>query len=90
MRADRRVKLRQRQIELIQNLQAQAAETPSPSDLVNGWFDEVTAKKLIGAGIVNLGDLHARIHAGGRWFAALAGIGQTKARRIGVSSFSVQ
>ena len=82
LRADRRVKLRQRQIELIQNLQAQAAETPSPSDLVNGWFDEVTAKKLIGAGIVNLGDLHARIHAGGRWFAALAGIGQTKARRI--------
>ncbi|MFC7411345.1 tyrosine-type recombinase/integrase [Hydrogenophaga atypica] len=82
LRADRRVKLRQRQIDLIQRLQAQAAETPSPTDLVNGWFDEVTAKKLIGAGIVNLGDLHARIHAGGRWYRALAGIGQTKARRI--------
>ena len=82
LRADRRVKLRQRQIDLIQRLQAQAAETPSPTDLVNGWFDEVTAKKLIGAGIVNLGDLHVRIHAGGRWYGALAGIGQTKARRI--------
>lgn len=82
LRSYRRIKLRQRQIELIQFLQAQAAETPAPSDMVNGWFDAVTARKLIGAGIMNLGDLHARIHAGGRWYAALPGIGQTKARRI--------
>lgn len=81
-RAQRREKLRQRQIELIQKLQAQAAETPSPTDLVNGWFDEATARKLIGAGVISLGDLHARIHAGGRWYAALPGVGTTKAQRI--------
>ena len=81
-RAARRASLRERQLDLIQHLQTQVAEAPSPTDLVNGWFDDVTSKKLIGAGIVNLGELHTRIHAGGRWYAALAGIGPTKAQRI--------
>lgn len=81
-RTHRREKLRQRQIDLIQQLHMQAAETPSPADLVTGWFDGITTSKLHAAGIWTLGDLHARIHLGGRWFADLPGVGQTKAQRI--------
>lgn len=81
-KAQRRERLRQRQVELLQQLHTQVADTPSPSDLVGGWFDDVTAHKLEQAGIVNLGELQARIQTGGRWFGALPGIGTIKAQRI--------
>lgn len=81
-RSARRSKLRQRQIDLLHQLEGLAAETPSPADLVSGWFDDATAKKLISAGMVNLGDLNARVSAGGRWYSGLPAIGETKANRI--------
>lgn len=81
-RSARRSRLRQRQIDLLHQLEGLAAETPSPGDLVSGWFDDATAKKLISAGMVNLGDLNARVSAGGRWYSGMPAIGETKANRI--------
>ena len=75
-------RLRERQQELLRRLEGLAAETPQPSDLVAGWFDEALAAKLVTAGLLTLGALNARISAGGRWFAALPAVGIAKARRI--------
>ena len=78
----RRGRLRERQLQLLRHLEGLAAEQPRATDLVSGWFDEVTANKLIGAGMISLGDLNAKISVGGRWFSALPAIGQAKAHRI--------
>ena len=75
-------RLRERQIALLHRLEGLAAETPQPSDLVSGWFEEALAAKLVTAGLLTLGALNARISAGGRWFAALPVVGIAKARRI--------
>ena len=78
----RREKLRARQLQLLKTLEGVAAETPLPGDLVSGWFDDVTANKLISAGMVTLADLGDRIAVGGNWFTALPAIGRTKAMRV--------
>ncbi|CAM3604678.1 tyrosine-type recombinase/integrase [Polaromonas hydrogenivorans] len=75
-------RLRERQLALLRRLEGLAAETPQPSDLVAGWFEEALAAKLTTAGLLTLGDLNARISTGGRWFAALPAVGVAKARRI--------
>jgi len=38
--------LRERQLELLRRLERLAADTPQPSDLVAGWFEELLAVKL--------------------------------------------
>ncbi len=81
-KARRRSKLRERQLALLKKLEYLAAETPSPTDLVSGWFDEVTAHKLVGAGILTLSDLNQKIATGGRWYRGMPAIGEHKARRI--------
>ncbi|MCC7545340.1 MAG: tyrosine-type recombinase/integrase, partial [Aquabacterium sp.] len=78
----RRENLRTRQLQLLKALESVAAETPLPSDLISGWFDDVTAHKLIAAGMVTLADLGAKIAVGGNWFSALPAVGRTKATRI--------
>ena len=75
-------RLRERQLALLRRLERLAAETPQPSDLVAGWFDDALAAKLVTAGLLTLGALNARISTGGRWFAALPTVGIAKARRI--------
>jgi site-specific recombinase XerD len=81
-KANRRQRLRERQHALIKRMESLAAETPSAADLVSGWFDDLTAQKIISAGMLNLGDLNRRISAGGKWYSSLPGIGVGKARRI--------
>jgi integrase len=78
----RRYELRARQLALLRELEALAAEQPLASDLVTGWFDDVTARKLTAAGLISLGELNAKIAVGGRWFTALPAIGRAKAERI--------
>ena len=75
-------RLRGRQLALLRRLEGLAAETPQPGDSVAGWFDDALAAKLTTAGLLTLGDLNARISAGGRWFAPLPAVGSAKARRI--------
>jgi integrase len=81
-RAERRHRLRRRQLELLARLQAIAAESPQPGDAISGWFDERTAAKLMNAGFMTLWELQTRLAIGGRWYASLPGIGPTKAGRI--------
>lgn len=81
-RADRRRALRARQLQYLRQLEDQVAEKPQPTDLVTGWFDDVTSAKMITAGILNLGDLHTRIHQGGIWYKTMPGVGVAKAARI--------
>jgi len=78
----RREKLRARQLQLLKTLESVAAETPIPSDLVSGWFDDLTAAKLTTAGMVTLADLGKKISVGGGWYRTLPGVGKTKAHRI--------
>jgi integrase len=81
-KANRRSKLRERQLQLLKKLEQLAAETPSPTDLVSGWFDEVIAQKLLNAGMLTLSDLNQKIATGGRWYRGMPAVGEHKARRI--------
>lgn len=81
-RAERRQRLRARQLELLRQVEISDAEQPLPGHRVDGWFDERTAAKLISAGWINLGQLAQAVAVGGRWFTPLPGIGKGKAQRI--------
>ena len=81
-RAQRRSRLRQRQLELLKELEPLAVQAPSPSDLLAGWFDERTAQKLGHAGVMTLYALNERIASSRQWYAKIPGIGEHKARRI--------
>lgn len=81
-RQPRRARLRERQLVLLRRLEMLTAEQPLPEDLVTGWFDDMTAQRLLWAGIHTLGQLYQRIAVGGRWFSTMPGIGNTKAKRI--------
>lgn len=84
LKAERRNRMRTRQIELLNSLEAATVQAPFPDDFVGGWFDEMLAKKLVSAGFMTLGALNARVSAGGAWFKSLPAIGQSKAQRIEV------
>lgn len=88
-KATRRIRLRERQLALLARLEQLAAEQPQPGDAVGGWFDEVTAAKLVTAGMITLGELGARIATGGRWWRSLPAIGATKAHRIAAHLFTL-
>lgn len=81
-KSQRRQRLRARLLALLQKLEAAEAVPPRPEDLVSGWFDEPVARKLIAAGLLNLGALSQAIARGGRWYAHLPGIGAAKATRL--------
>lgn len=77
-----RTRLRERLLETLHELEALAAEQPQPADAIAGWFDALTAAKLLSADMVILAQLQERIAIGGRWWRDLPGIGRTKALRI--------
>ena len=77
-----RTRLRERLLETMHELEALAAEQPQPADAISGWFDAITAAKLLSADMVILAQLQERIAIGGRWWRNLPGIGRTKAQRI--------
>jgi len=78
-------RLRERQRQAILELQAAAAETPLPTDMISGWFDDITSARLLSAGILTLANLRSRIDRGGRWWSTIPSIAKAKAARI--SSF---
>ena len=82
MKTERRDRLRRRQLELLRVLETSNAEQPKTQDMVSGWFDDRTATKLIGAGLVNLGEMAQAIAAGGCWYRDLPGVGKSKAQLI--------
>jgi integrase len=82
LKASRRYNLRERQLKLLRHIEGLVAEQPRAEDLVSGWFDDITANKLIAAGMISLGSLNSNISVGGRWYSVLPAIGQFKAQRI--------
>lgn len=80
--AVRRFSLQDRQLKLLYKIENQSAETPKSTDLVSDWFDSLISAKIISAGMITLGELNARVSIGGRWYAALPGVGEAKAQRI--------
>ena len=77
-----RERLLKKLLELLNEVEAQQVQKPEPGDLVSDWFDDSVAKRLISAGLISLGHLQAAIHAGGRWFRTMPGVGVTKAEVI--------
>lgn len=82
LKADRRRRLRERQLALLRHLQAVAAEQPQAHDRIDGWFDPVMAERLSRCGLVLLADLQRLIAQGGHWWRALPAIGAVKAQRL--------
>lgn len=81
-RTARNARLTARRRALLQELEAIAAEKPSPLDQVDGWLQPVLVAQLHRADIRLLGQLAQRIARGGRWWAGLQGVGPTKAARV--------
>lgn len=81
-RADRRQRLRERQLQLLRALELTATETPRPEDPLDAWLDPQMAERLMRAGLVCLGDLQASVARGGHWWRGLPSIGQIKAHRL--------
>ena len=77
-----RENLRLKQIELLSKLELSAIEVPINSDMVSLWLDDEISTKLIGAGIVTIGQLRENINRGGVWYRNLAGVGSGKAENI--------
>jgi len=81
-RRRRNARLRERQLEVLADLERSATVTARESDPVDAWLAPGLASKLLAAGFVTLGDLARVIRRGDRWYAALKGIGVGKARMI--------
>ena len=78
----RRFLLQDRQLKLLYKIEGLSAEIPKPTDLISDWFDSNISKKIIGAGLITLGELNSKVSIGGRWYSGLAGVGVGKAERI--------
>ena len=78
----KRAKSLKRLLELLDQVEALQAQDPKASDMVSDWFDDRTAKRLIAAGFINLGELRKQILAGGRWYRNLPSVGAGKAQRM--------
>jgi integrase len=78
----RNARLRERQLEVLAELEKVAATPVSPADAVAAWLEPSFAGKLQVAGFGTLGELARAIRRGDRWFAGVKGVGIGKARRI--------
>ncbi len=81
-RRRRNARLRERQLEVLADLERTAAVAAKESDPVDAWLAPGLAAKLMAAGYVTLGDLARAIRRGDRWYSALKGIGVGKARKV--------
>lgn len=73
---------RRDRLALLRMLESRVGEVALPEHALEGWFDEVMAERLRGAGVETLGELQVLIARGGRWFAPMAAIGPAKAAAI--------
>lgn len=81
-RSGRNIRLRDRQLQLLRELEAIASEKAAPSDLLDGWFPAELAGRFRLAGLLTLDDLRRRVGRGGRWWLGLTAIGPKKAARM--------
>ena len=79
----RRVRLIARQLEALRWLEQLVAQEPRAGDGVAAWFAPSIALRLEKAGLRTLAELAARINGvGARWWTAVPGVGDRKAKRI--------
>lgn len=81
-RAQRRYRLRERQLQLLRALETSSAVAAAPHDRIDTWFDPVTSQRLGSVGLLLLSDLAERIALRGRWWQAIPAVGAGKAARI--------
>jgi len=81
-RAQRRYRLRERQMQLLRALETSSAVAAAPHDRIDTWFDPVTSQRLGSVGLLLLSDLAERIALRGRWWQAIPAVGAGKAARI--------
>lgn len=81
-RAQRRYRLRERQLQLLRTLETSSAVAAAPHDRIDTWFDPVTSQRLGSVGLLLLSDLAERIALRGRWWQAIPAVGAGKAARI--------
>lgn len=83
-RAARNHRLRQRQQQALNQLEAVTSADPQPADRVDGWLDPVLARRLHAVGVDHLADLVALIARHGyRWYRKVPRIGIQAALQIG-------
>ncbi|MDM0015860.1 phage integrase family protein [Variovorax sp. J22P168] len=79
----RRARIIERQLEALHWLEGLVARDPRPGDPVAAWLNPAMATRLEQAGLPTLFELVARINGvGARWWTAVPGIGEAKARRV--------
>ena len=81
-RSARNARLQAARLALLHELEAQAADKPTPADALAGWLPPALAHELLERGVANLGELQALIVRGGRWWAGLRAYGPVKAARL--------
>ena len=83
-RAARNRRLRQRQQQALNQLEAVTAADPQPADRIDGWLDPALAVRLQAVGVDHLADLVALIDRHGyRWYRKVPRIGIKAALQIG-------
>jgi integrase len=78
----RNARLRQRQLEVLSELEHLAAVPVAESDPIAAWLEPGLTQKLLVAGYATLGDLARAVRRGDRWYRAVKGVGVGKARRV--------
>lgn len=83
-RLARNARLAERRLQLLLELERQAAVRPSAEDAVDGWFAPVLAGHLQRAGLSTLGAVRDVVRIGGQWWTRLGirGFGRGKAERL--------
>jgi integrase len=82
-RQQRNQRLRQRQLEALQWVEALVVADPVPADPLVAWLPSTLAARLESAGFTSLGALIRHINARGqRWWATIPGVGPRGAQRV--------
>lgn len=83
VRASRRARLVQRQLEALRWLEALVAKSPQPADDLSVWLHPSLALQLKRAGVMTLSGLVDHVNAhGARWWRHVRGVGRLKSLRI--------
>ena len=81
-RAQRRRRLRERQVELLAKLEEASHVKAGPTDPLDTWFADAIADRLKAAGLLLIQDLMERIATREKWWRGIPAIGPGKAKQI--------
>lgn len=81
-RRQRNIRLRNKRLALLRELERAAPRPPQPTDPIQAWIAPDFAADLESLGLTSLGELARRIGRGGRWWRGIPGFGPARARRL--------